>query len=93
MVNASASAPGPASPQPTRRTDRGPDQGAAAAGTSSNGAVAPDAPAPSTTRLYQAACPRCQHACRFTVPDAPGQAGGKLSVKCGSCEKPFAIQL
>ena len=49
-------------------------------------------PTPPGGKIYQAACPRCSQACRFTVP--PGAASGtKLTIKCLSCTKPFAIQV
>ena len=54
----------------------------------------PTKPTPPAGKLYQAACPRCSQACRFTVPPTAGSAGPtKLTVKCVHCTKPFAIQV
>ena len=51
-------------------------------------------PSPDGPKLFQAACPRCGGACRFTVPPAAAAAGPtKLTVKCVHCAKPFAIQV
>ena len=44
-----------------------------------------------TPRIYQAACPRCQQPCRFTLPE--GGRETKLSIKCASCSQPFALQM
>ena len=45
-------------------------------------------------KLFQASCPRCNGACRFTVPPTAAAAGPtKLTVKCVHCAKPFAIQV
>ena len=76
----------------TRRIDELPPLQSSSQDTSS-GAAQPLAPAPG--RVYQAACPRCQQANRFTLPDTPGQAAGqrKLSLQCLSCQQPFAIQI
>ena len=50
-------------------------------------------PAPGP-KLFQASCPRCNGACRFTVPPTAAAAGPtKLTVKCVHCAKPFAIQV
>lgn len=51
-------------------------------------------PPPAGPRLFQASCPRCNGACRFTVPPTAAAAGPtKLTVKCVHCAKPFAIQV
>ena len=56
-----------------------------------------DEPANSTLsgpKLFQALCPRCGEACRFTVPAAAGYAEPtNLTVKCVHCTKPFEIQV
>ena len=49
---------------------------------------------PPGPKLFQASCPRCNGACRFTVPPTAAAAGPtKLTVKCVHCAKPFAIQV
>ena len=55
----------------------------------------PPAKSPSPgPKLFQASCPRCNGACRFTVPPTAAAAGPtKLTVKCVHCAKPFAIQV
>ena len=51
-------------------------------------------PPPAGPKLFQASCPRCNGACRFTVPPAAAGAGPtKLTVKCVHCARPFAIQV
>ena len=51
-------------------------------------------PPPAGPKLFQASCPRCNGACRFTVPPNAAAAGpAKLTVKCVHCAKPFAIQV